>query len=94
MDWNATLIEGDVAAGVTRLKDELEGDLVLIGSGELARHLVANGLVDEFRFWIHPAVQGQGARPLEGDQTVRLGLLESKAYDSGVTLLRYEQAAQ
>ena len=46
LDWNATAIEGDAAQGVSRLK-QLDGDLFLIGCGELARHLLAEGLVDE-----------------------------------------------
>ena len=49
LEWNATVIEGDVAEGVTRLKEELDGDLFLIGCGELARYLLANELVDELR---------------------------------------------
>jgi dihydrofolate reductase len=56
LEWNATAIEGDAAEGVARVKDELEGDLLLIGCGELARHLLANGLVDELPLWLHPAV--------------------------------------
>jgi dihydrofolate reductase len=47
LEWNATAIEGDVAEEVSRLKNELDGDLFLIGCGELARHLIANGLVDD-----------------------------------------------
>ena len=89
LDWNATAIEGDAAQGVSRLKDELDGDLFLIGCGELALHLLAGGLVDEVRFWIHPSVWGEGARPYGGDK-VKLQLLDSTSYDSGVTLLRYE----
>ena len=61
----------------------------LTGSGELARYLIASGLVDELRFWVHPAIWGEGARPYEGEK-VRMRLLESKSYDSGVTLLRYK----
>jgi dihydrofolate reductase len=89
LDWNATAIEGDAAQGVSRLKDELDGDLFLIGCGELARHLLAERLVDEVRFWIHPSVWGEGARPYGGDK-LQLQLLDSTSYDSGVTLLRYE----
>jgi dihydrofolate reductase len=89
LDWNATLIEGDAAGGIARLKDELEGDLILVGCGELARHLLAHGLVDELRFWLHPSVQGEGARPYQGE-TVPLRLLESRSFDSGVTVLRYK----
>jgi dihydrofolate reductase len=89
LDWNATAIEGDAGQGVSRLKDELDGDLFLIGCGELARHLLAEGMVDEVRFWIHPSVWGEGARPYGGDK-LQLRLLDSTSYDSGVTLLRYE----
>ena len=92
LDWNATVIEGDVAAGVAGLKDELGGDLLMVGCGELARHLLAGGLVDELRFWLHPVLWGQGTRPFEGDPT-RLRMLEAKTFDSGVTLLRYEPVA-
>jgi dihydrofolate reductase len=88
LEWNATLIEGDAAEGVSRVKDELEGDLLLIGCGELACHLLAKGLVDELRFWLHPTVWGEGTRPYQGE-TVRLRLLDSASFDSGVTLLRY-----
>jgi dihydrofolate reductase len=88
LDWNATLIEGDAADGVSRLKTELDGDLVMVGCGELARHLLAHGLVDELRFWVHPAVAGEGARPFEGE-TIPMQLLDARAFDSGVTLLRY-----
>ena len=89
LEWNATGIEGDASEGVTRLKEELDGDLLLIGCGELARYLIANALVDELRFWLHPTVWGQGARPYQGE-TVRMRFLDSASYDSGVTLLRYE----
>ena len=74
---------------MARLKDQLEGDLFLIGCGELARDLLAAGLVDEVRFWLHPAVQGDGARPF-GGKPLGLRLLDSRSFDSGVALLRYE----
>ena len=89
LDWNSTLIEGNAAEGVSRLKEELDGDLFLIGCGELARDLLDNGLVDEIRFWLHPAVWGAGTRPLLGEK-ITMRLLESTSYDSGVTLLRYQ----
>jgi dihydrofolate reductase len=90
LDWNATVIEGELTEGVSTLKKELDGDLVLIGCGELARNLLAAGLIDELRFWLHPAVWGEGERPFHGDRQVRLDLLGSETFDSGVTLLRYE----
>lgn len=90
LDWNATVIEGDLADGVARLKEELDGDLFLIGCGELARYLVGHNLVDELRFWVHPVVWGQGERPFQGDEKIRLQLVGSETFDSGVTLLLYE----
>jgi dihydrofolate reductase len=94
LDWNASVIEGDLAEGVSGLKDKLDGDLILIGCGELARNLVAGGLIDELRFWVHPAVWGRGERPFQGDEQVRLDLVGSQTFDSGVTLLRYAPAAR
>lgn len=90
LEWNARLLEGEVAEVVPKLKDELDGDLILIGCGELARHLLAAGAIDELRFWVHPGLGGRGPRPSEGDTTVRLRFLDSSAFDSGVALLRYE----
>ena len=90
--WNARLLEGELAEAVRRLKDELDGDLIMSGAGELARNLLVDGLVDELRFWVHPVVWGDGARPFEGE-TVRIGLLDSQTFDSGVTLLRYQPLA-
>ncbi|HET7857431.1 MAG TPA: dihydrofolate reductase family protein [Gaiellaceae bacterium] len=89
LGWNATALDGDVLKALSALKSELDGDLFLIGCGELARHLIANGLVDELRFWLHPTVWGDGTRPYQGD-TIRMRLLEAASYDSGVVLLRFE----
>ena len=89
LEWNATLIEGDVSEGVARLKQELDGDLLMSGCGELALHLIRDGLVDELWFYVHPTVWGEGARPYLGE-TVRMRLLEARPYDSGVVLMRYE----
>ena len=92
LEWNATLIEGDVAEEVARLKREREGDLVSVGCGELAGYLIGEGLVDELRFWLHPAIWGSGERPFKGEERLRLEFLGSEAFDSGVTVLRYRPA--
>jgi dihydrofolate reductase len=89
LEWHATLLEGDATDAVSRLKAELPSDLLIYGCGELARSLLAAALVDELRFWVHPAVWGSGERPLQSDAQSRLQLLGSEAFDSGVTLLRY-----
>jgi dihydrofolate reductase len=89
LEWNATLLEADANDAVSRLKAELPSDLLMYGCGELARSLLATQLVDELRFWVHPAVWGSGERPFRGKAQNRLRLLGSEAFDSGVTLLRY-----
>jgi riboflavin biosynthesis pyrimidine reductase len=85
----ATAIEGDAIDGVRRLKGEHDGDLVMSGCGELARELIRAGLVDELLFWIQPRIQGPVTRPYEASM-VPVRLLEAKAFESGVTLLRYQ----
>jgi len=94
LDWNATALDGDAAESVAGLKDEVDRDLILIGCGELARHLAANGLIDEYRIWLHPALWGAGGRAFEGIGHTRLRLLESRTFGSGVVLLRYEPRAE
>lgn len=92
LQWNSTLLEGDTADAVSKLKAELPSDLLSYGCGELARSLLAAKLVDELRFWVHPAAWGSGERPFQGEAQARLRLLGSEAFDSGVTLLRYAPA--
>jgi dihydrofolate reductase len=92
LDWNATLLEGDGAEAVAKLKERLDGDLIMTGCGEFATDLLANGKIDELRFWIHPALGGAGERPF-GDELIPLQLVGSKTFDSGVALLRYAPAA-
>ena len=94
LTWNAALLEGDLADAISSLKETLDGDLLSVGCGELARDLVAHGLVDELRFWVHPAIWGNGVRPFKGDAKVRLQLLGSETFDSGVLLLRYKPTLQ
>jgi dihydrofolate reductase len=90
LEWNSALLEGDTSDAVSRLKAELPSDLLIYGCGELARSLLATTLIDELRFWVHPSVWGAGERPLQSEAQNRLRLLGSEAFDSGVTLLRYE----
>jgi hypothetical protein len=87
LDWNATVIEGAVTEGVPGLKTSLRGPAADRQWGAGAP-LPANGIVDDLRFWLHPAVWGEGTRPYQGE-TVRMRLLDSASYDSGVTLLGY-----
>lgn len=91
--WNASLIDGDLAEGVTGLKRQHRGNLISFGCGELAYELAAQGLVDEIHFWVNPAVWGTGDRAFHGRQ-VRMQPIATTAFDSGVTLLVFRPAGQ
>jgi dihydrofolate reductase len=74
LPWvNSSLVVGDAAQGIARLKDHGGRDLVVLGSGDLVQTLVRHGLVDEFQLLIHPLVLGTGARLFRQDAP-RVGL--------------------
>jgi hypothetical protein len=88
--WNGILLEGALEDSIPRLKDEVEGDLFVHGSGEFAHALAERGLVDEFEVYLNPLIWGEGNVHVLGDRgTVRLELKEVKRFDSRVVLLSY-----
>jgi dihydrofolate reductase len=92
-DWtNTTVLDGDVVEEVTKLKDELDGDVVVHGSAQLAQTLVEHDLVDEIRLMVFPVVLGTGKR-LFGETTDKkpLRLVDSKVVGDGVMILMYER---
>jgi dihydrofolate reductase len=90
LEWNGTLLDGNLEDSVPRLKDEVDGDLFVHGSGEFAYALAEKGLVDEFEVYLNPLVWGEGNVHVLGDRgTVRLELDDVKRFDSGVVLLTY-----
>jgi dihydrofolate reductase len=94
-DWNnTTVLEGDTAEAVSRLRDETDGEIVVHGSAQLVQGLIENGLVDELRLMVFPVVLGSGKR-LFGDTTEKhqLRLTSSKLVGDGVAILVYEPAA-
>jgi dihydrofolate reductase len=62
--WNATIITGEVADAVSRLRAQGDGDLLVWGSGRLIDYLAAHDLIDEYRLMIHPIVLGGGEKRL------------------------------
>jgi dihydrofolate reductase len=88
---NSTLLEGDAAQAVARLKEEPGDDLAVLGSGELVQSLVRHGLVDAYVLTIHPLLLGSGRRlfPDDGPRTA-LRLVESKTTTTGVIIAVYE----
>jgi dihydrofolate reductase len=89
LEWNATLLDGEVGPAVRALKESGDGDLFAYGCGGFTRSLLADGLVDELWFGIHPALWGPGERPFSEAERLRLALVGTETYDSGVVLLRY-----
>lgn len=87
--WNATIIKGDVAGEVARLKDQPGQDILKYGTGELDRTLIENNLVDEFHFWLFPVSLGAGQRLFDGIGGTRLKLVDTARFNSGIVVLVY-----
>jgi dihydrofolate reductase len=94
LEWrSSTLLRGDVADAVAKLKAEPGPDLVILGSGELIRSLMPHGLIDEYRLLIHPLVLGSGIRLFEdGSAFSKLRLVDSKPTTTGVVIATYRPA--
>jgi len=93
-EWNnTTVLKGDVAEEVAKLKQEQEGDVVVHGSPRLVQTLVELDLVDELRLMVFPVVLGTGKR-LFGETSDKkpLQLVDSKMVGDGVAILTYEPA--
>jgi dihydrofolate reductase len=94
LGWNnSTLIKGDVAEEITKLKRQPGKDISITGSPTLVRSLLADDLLDELRLMVHPIVVGSGKRLFEdgGDQKA-LQLADSKTFSTGVVYLTYQSA--
>jgi dihydrofolate reductase len=91
-DWNnSTILEGDAVTAVRRLKQELDGEIVVPASYQLGRTLIDHDLVDELRLVVFPVVLGAGER-LFGDtaDTKPMRLVETRAIGGGLVHLTYE----
>ena len=87
---NSTVLTGDPVEKVTALKQQDGREIVLTGSIALAHAMIEAGLVDEYRLFVYPTVQGGGRRLFpDGYELSRLRLLDSKTFRSGITLQRY-----
>jgi dihydrofolate reductase len=88
---NTTVLRGDVAEEVGKLRRELEGEIVVHGSARLAQALVEHDLVDELRLMVFPVVLGSGKRlfgPVSAKKPLRL--TDSRTVGDGVSILTYE----
>ena len=91
-EWNnTTLVGGDAAAEVARLKREGDKDLFVFGSGDLSATLTRSGLFDEYRLAVAPLIIGSGKTLFGRDlDELKLRLVEARPLSSGAVILRYE----
>jgi dihydrofolate reductase len=91
--WNGTLLKGDLAEAVAKLKEQPGEDLLIYGSGELVNVLHPRGLIDEYRLMVFPLTLGVGKHLFrEGSGTRNLKLCDSETTRTGVALLTYQTA--
>jgi dihydrofolate reductase len=92
VQWNSRLVQGDVGEALTRIRDEVDGDLE-VGGPTLAAEFIRRGLVDEYRLVVHPVAIGAGKPyfpPL--DEPLRLRLIDQRRFTSGAVYLAYGRA--
>ncbi|MEU6424907.1 dihydrofolate reductase family protein [Microbispora sp. NPDC046973] len=91
--WNATVIDGDVAEAVTKLKAEDGKDILIYGSGDLVNYLIEHDLLDELKLFLHPVVVGRGKRLFaDGLDAKAWRLAGTHTFDSGAIVLDYRPA--
>jgi dihydrofolate reductase len=87
---NSTVLSGDPVDEVRALKKQPGKDIVVTGSITLCHTLIEAGLVDEYRLFVYPVVQGRGRRLFpDGFECPELRLLEARAFRGGITYSRY-----
>src|ERR687889_586374 len=94
LEWNnSTLIKGDVAEEISKLKEQPGKDISITGSPTLVRSLLEEDLLVELRLMLHPIVVGSGKRLFEeGSDQRALQLVDSKTFSTGVLYLTYQPA--
>ena len=94
-DWNnSTLIKGNVAEELTRLKQQPGKNISIIGSPTLVHSLLQDGLLDELGLLVHPVVVGRGKRLFKEGDLKRLTLVQAKTFSTGVLSLTYQPAPE
>ena len=90
--WNnSTVLTGDAIDEVSKLKRELDGEIVVLGSPQLARTLIERDLADELRLMIYPVVLGAGARFFgETSDKKPMHLVDTQTVGDGITILTYK----
>jgi dihydrofolate reductase len=89
--WRNSEIVGPYDPGaIRRLKEQVDGDLYVSGSGRLVRAMLADGLVDGLHLFVYPLTRGEGPRLFPPDAApIKLDLERSETYDNGVVYQAY-----
>ncbi len=87
---NSTLINANIVAEISNLKQQNGKDIVVHGSATLVQTLMLHDLVDRYRLLVYPVVLGKGKHLFQEGTTATLKLLESRSFSSGVVGLIYE----
>ena len=90
LHWNSSLIQGDVAEEIRKLKQESGTSLLQYGVGELTHTMLKHGLVDEVRLLVFPFSFGEGPRLFAHMGVTTLKLLDTTTFSSGVVALHYQ----
>jgi dihydrofolate reductase len=92
--WNnSTIVKGNVADEITKLKQQPGRDILLFGSATLVQSLMEADLIDQYRLLVHPIMMGTGKRPFkDGMATTKLRLAKTRMLSLGVVSLSYEAA--
>ena len=89
---NSTVLKGDVVTEVSKLRQELDGDIVVYGSTRLVHTLMEHDLVDELRLTVYPVVLGSGERLFgETSDKIPMRLISTQTVGDGLALLTYER---
>ena len=93
-EWaNTTVLDGDLAEAVAKLKQDTDRDILMHGYGPVAKTLVRHGLLDGLFLWVHPMLAGVGTLSdmlISDGLNKRLTLLDAKTLKSGVVVLSYQ----
>jgi dihydrofolate reductase len=94
-DWqNSTVLSGDFAADIAKVKEDVDGVILVAGSAQLVQGLIAAELLDELRLMVFPVVLGGGKRLFAGDgRKVPLTLTDARTVGAGIQLVTYERTA-
>jgi dihydrofolate reductase len=90
--WNnTTILSNNVVEEITKLKEQAGQPILVAGSGKLVQTLMQHDLVDEYRLMVYPLILGSGKRLFpEGATALKLQLVETKPFSSGVVVLTYQ----